>query len=730
MFPGDPAINASDAPDGLYIVWDKEPGKGIALPSYSIATIRDSTTGFLTPEEVFNKNKDTKDIPLDQLPHIFPTPVSYIAKPGQFLLTASVPIDAGGFDKEASYLSSQLFTVFGKQPVISATAPTGNQIIFRKKELPEEAYHLAITEKEIVIEAASGAGVFYGIQSLRSMMPASAFGSKQTGIALPCAEVNDAPRFSFRSLMVDVARNFQTKQELLKVIGLMAQYKLNALHLHAMDDEGWRIEIPSLPELTEISARRGHTLDSKKMLPASFSNGPDPDHSNGTGFYTRADFIEILKYATDRHILVIPEIESPGHARAAIKAMDARYEKFMLQKNPETAQEYLLRDLNDRSNYQGPQLWNDNVICVALPSVYRFMEKVSDELIAMYKEAGAPITTIHMGGDEVPSGVWEQSPVCLEFIKNNKDVPTTDDLWYYYYTRLDELLKKRGLFLSGWEEVGLRKTKIDGQKQMIPNPTMANLGIHLHVWNNMIGWGAEDLPYRLANAGYKVVLSCVSNQYFDLAYTKSPEEPGYYWGGFTDIDKSFYFIPTDYYKNSIEDRRGNPVAPSYFVGKDRLTEYGKSNIVGLQGLIWGENMHGPDRFEYMLLPKFLGLAERSWAPDPSWATEKDPAKARQLYQDAWSVFINTVSKKELPLLDHYAGGYSYRIPPPGVIAGNGQLTANTQLPGFTIRYTTDGKEPGVQSAVYDSPVKSKGLIKFRTFDNRGRSSRTVEVKNN
>ncbi len=122
---------------------------------------------------------------------------------------------------------------------------------------------------------------------------------------------------------------------------------------------------------------------------------------------------------------------------------------------------------------------------------------------------------------------------------------------------------------------------------MIPNPTMANMDIHLHVWNNMIGWGAEDLPYRLANAGYKVVLSCVSNQYFDLAYSKSQEEPGYYWGGFSDIDKSFYFIPDDYYKNSKEDRRGNPVPAAYFLGKDRLTDYGKSNIVGLQGLIWG-----------------------------------------------------------------------------------------------------------------------------------------------
>ncbi len=125
---------------------------------------------------------------------------------------------------------------------------------------------------KIVIEANSGAGIFYGIQSLKSMIPTINWSAAQSSIAIPCADVHDAPRFGFRSLMVDVARNFQTNRaEILKVLDLMAQYKLNALHLHAMDDEGWRIEIPSLPELTEIGARRGHTLDDKKMLPASFS---------------------------------------------------------------------------------------------------------------------------------------------------------------------------------------------------------------------------------------------------------------------------------------------------------------------------------------------------------------------------------------------------------------------------------------------------------------------------
>ncbi len=538
---GETVLNPTDAPGGLYMVWDQHPDKGIAIPSYMIHPIKDSSAGYVTPEMVFNQNKAITDIPLDRLPNIFPTPVSYTAQPGQFQLDASLSILPGEFAQEAAYLSSQLTHFFGTGSAISGSTKQGKQMVFSKKEMPEEAYHLVVTENTITIEASSGSGIFYGIQSLKSMIPPGAWATRQTVIPIPCANVMDAPRFGFRSLMIDVARNFQTKKEILKLLDLMAQYKLNSLHLHAVEDEGWRIEIPSLPELTAIGARRGHTLDDKKMLPASFSNGPDPDHSHGSGFYTKADFIEILRYAHALHIEVIPEIESPGHSRAAIKAMDARYESFMAKNQPEAAREFLLRDTADQSRYQGPQLWNDNVICVALPSVYHFFERVTNDLISMYKEAGAPLRTIHLGGDEVPAGVWEHSPVCQEFISTHPAFPKTDDLWYYYYGKLDSILKSKGLFLSGWEEVGLRKTQLDGQKQMIPNPTMANENIHLHVWNNMIGWGAEDLPYRLANAGYKVVLSCVSNQYFDLAYNKTPEEIGYYWGGYTDIDKSFLF---------------------------------------------------------------------------------------------------------------------------------------------------------------------------------------------
>lgn len=724
-------INQTAAPSGLYIVWDNDAVNGYSLSGFSILPLVNTTTGLVTTEKIYKQNSSIKDIPLNKLPRIFPTPVFCKEQEGEFVLDADVTIQTDPlFAKEAAYLSNELGSMFGKKNMITAAGAGGKKIVLQKATMSEEAYRLSVTNDGIIITASAGAGIFYGIQSLRSLIPAAAWKGKQSSIKISAIEVQDAPRFGYRSLMLDVARNFKPKAEIYRILDLMALYKMNVFHFHFSDDEGWRIEIPSLPELTEIGAKRGHTLDSKTMLPASYGAGPVPGKTLGSGYYTRSEFIEILRYANERHIQVIPEIESPGHSRAAIKAMYARYEKLMQQGNKEEAEKYLLNDMNDKSVYKSAQQWTDNVMCVALPSVYTFLDKVIDELSFMYKEAAVPLTTIHVGGDEVPAGAWEKSPLCQQLIQNDPSVNETNDLWYYYFNKVNRIIQSKGLFLSGWEEVGMRKTKTDGVNTMIVNPRMANDNIQLHVWNNMVGWGAEDLPYRLANAGYKVVLSPVSNNYFDLAYYKSPDEPGYYWGGFQDIDKPFYFIPFDYYKTSKEDAAGNPVDASYFVGKDRLTEFGESNIVGVQGLMWAENLRSVDQLEYLLLPKLLGIAERAWAKNPEWAVTKDKVKFRDLYNDAWSEFVNVVGKKELPRLDYLSGGFNYRIPTAGAVVENGAVHANLQLPGLTIRYTTDGAEPTVNSQPYQSAITEKGVIKLKVFDGRGRGSRTTAIQNN
>ena len=160
-----------------------------------------------------------------------------------------------------------------------------------------------------------------------------------------------------------------------------------------------------------------------------------------------------------------------------------------------------------------------------------------------------------------------------------------------------------------------------------------------------------------------------------------------------------------------------------------LTDVGRSNIVGIEGLLWGENVRSNDVLYYLLLPKLLGVAERAWAKDPEWATANEQTKFEQLYNNAWSAFVNGIGKRELPMLDHLSGGFKYRIPPPGAIVENGKVLMNIQFPGLAIRYTTDGSEPTGKSKLYKGPISDKGIIKIKAFNNTGRGSRTTEIEN-
>ncbi|PVY42331.1 family 20 glycosylhydrolase [Pontibacter virosus] len=728
LVSGGQVVNDSRTPHGFYLVWDQDKSKGYATAQITVKKPDQPWVDWVQAKDIYEQNKIITNIPEEKLTKVFPTPAVYHETGKPFTMTATVPIvtDAA-FMREADLLADHFGDVFGKKPVISMLG-TGKAIrLQQKKGLGPEAYELQVSPQEVVIAASTPAGAFYGTQSLKTLIPAEALTKKQSAVSLPGLRVSDEPRFGHRAFMMDVARNFQTKEQVLKVLDLMALYKLNVLHFHLNDDEGWRLEIPGLPELTEVGSKRGHTVDEKNHMQPSLGSGPDADKTSGSGHYTKADYIEILKYATERHIKVIPEIETPGHARAAIKSMDARYARLMQEGKPEEAKRYLLRDLNDKSEYRSVQNWNDNVIDVALPSTYTFLEKVVDEMLAMYKEAGAPIQTIHMGGDEVPAGVWEKSPAVQALLAANPKVKSKDDLWDYFFGKVNDMLAARKLYLSGWEEIGLTKVKQNGKSVYVPNPDFKGKNFHVDVWNNL--WGAEDLAYRMANAGYKVVLTNASNLYLDLTYQKAYEEPGLYWAGYLDLDKPFYFIPFDYMKNQKVDTDNKPINPAVFKGKEQLTAYGRTNIVGLQAPLWSEMIKTPERLEYMLLPKLLGLAERAWAPDPAWATESDAAKGEAAYNQAWSAFVNVLGKRELPRLSHYAGGFQYRIPTAGAVVENGKVLANVQLPGFTIRYTTDGSEPTEKSKVYTGPISEKGEIKLKVFAPSGRSGRVVTVGN-
>ncbi len=716
--------NRTDFPAGFYLVFDNEPAQafpvGVAVNTGKLFEEADRK---LT-ERIYDQNAVIKSIPDEKLPKVFPTPVSYQETGQPFVLDKQTVIVADQeFTPEAQFLANSLATVLNAKPAVRTQA-TGKAITFRKNPaIAPEGYELQVDQTGVVVSASTRAGLFYGVQSLRSLLPTSRSGA----VSLPGLLVRDAPRFGYRGFMMDVARNFQPKSEVIKVLDAMGLYKFNVLHLHFSDDEGWRVEIPSLPELTSVGSTRSYSADQKSSILPSYGSGPAASNTAGTGFYTKADFIEILKYARDRHIEVIPEIESPGHARAALRAMDARYDFFMKAGNKVEAERYLLRDRNDKSVYRSVQGWNDNVIDVSLPSTYAFMERVVEDLRGMYREAGAPLKTIHFGGDEVPRGVWQNSPAVQRLMATNASVKSTDDLWFYYFGKLNEMLKKRDLFLSGWEEIGLRKEMQHGKSVWVPNETFAKENFRVNVWQNSPGSGNEDLAYRLANAGYKTILTVVTHFYMDLAYNPSSEEPGQYWGGYVDIDKPFYFVPNDYLRNLKDDYTGQKIAPSAIRSRVAVTEKGKANLVGIEAPLWSETNRSPTDFEYKLFPKLLAVAERAWAKDPAWATETDETKSEQLYNQAWSEFMHTVGKRELPRLDTVAGGFQYRIPTAGAKVIDGKLAANVQFPGLTIRYTTDGTEPTATSPVYTEPLALTTTIKLRVFNAAGRGGQTVTI---
>lgn len=737
-------IKESHAPEGLYFVFNEgsQAAAPVAVKHYRVLPFSDLSLlseqqeedgfSFPTPQSVYTANSGLSLLPAEKVGRILPTPGYYAAGKGMVELSATDQIRYQAECKEeAMYLSSTLEKLTGVRMDIQEGTKAGNNAIVLQtdprllKELGSEGYHLRIAQTDgISITGSDRAGVFYGIQSILALIPADVYKTRNTTFRITEVEVKDAPRFSYRGFHLDVARNFSKKETVLKLLDLLALYKINTLHFHLTDDEGWRIEIPGLPELTEVGSKRGHTLTSEDLLQPAYGSGPfaDPVNSSGTGYYSRKDFTEILRYAQARHIQVVPEINAPGHSRAAIRAMEKRYLRFMAENNPDAALEYRLADPLDSSVYSSAQVFNDNVICVALESVYRFYETVISELKSLYDEAGIPLTFIHTGGDEVPRGVWTRSPECRKLLLEHPEIGDPQNLQGYFLGRLVELLRSYNLTIGGWEEVAML-IREDGWK---PNPAFLGQKVVPFVWNSI---GSNlDLGYKLANAGYPVILCNVNNFYFDLSYNPDPKEPGLYWGGFVDTRKAFEFIPYDVFKSSLWDHMGRPILPeTAYAGMERLKPEARGNILGIQAQLWSETIKNGGMLEYSSLPKLLGFAERAWSKAPAYETMEHTASRIGAIDQAWNIFVNQVGHYQLPRLDYIFGGFNYRIAPPGAVIEQGKLHANTDFPGLVIRYTIDGSEPDDTSPVYQEPVAVTGTVKLKTFNGAGRSSRTVEV---
>ena len=321
--------------------------------------------------------------------------------------------------------------------------------------------------------------------------------------------IEDWPDFPYRGFMLDVVRDFRTVKEVLEIIDLMASWKLNTLHFHLADDESWCLEIKSLPELTEHGAH--HALpdwdlqETKALKPSA--NG----QIGNMTFYTTEEYKQILRYAWDRRIAVIPEFDTPGHSRASIKAMQV-YERRTGDSS------FRLQDPADTSRYWSAQDFTDNVLSVYLPNVYKFYGIVFDEVIRLHKEADVPLPAIHIGGDEVPDGAW-----------SGHDRHEMKEL---FTNGMLDLAEARGIRLAGWEDIakGLEPATEERLKRSL---------YFLNVWNTD---GIEGFP---------VVLSPAQYTYLDLAYSDAPDEIGLSWAGYVDERKTFTLQPNDYKGNII-----------------------------------------------------------------------------------------------------------------------------------------------------------------------------------
>ena len=628
---------------------------------------------------------------------IFPAPKQVDIEDGFTQVGSLVTIKTGklfqwgGYRRAKNLLTSELmkrgiYNTSGQKTVIRL-------LLDKKMSTNREYYSLRVHNGEITIHGVTQQGLMNGVKTLIAALDHS------KGHCLQNCFIIDWPDFGYRGMMLDVARNFVLRPgDFKRTIDLLAYYKINAIQFHFTDDEAWRLEIPGFPELTQVASRRGATLDEKGYLAQIFDGNGNPDDlsQSANGYFTRDEFIDLLRYAWARGVYIIPEIETPGHARAAIVAMKNR-----AMNNP-AAEQFRLWDEKNESVYTSAQSYHDNVLNVASDDVYRFIDRVVEELAKMYKEAGLKLEVVHLGGDEVPNGAWAKSPD-VQALMQREGLKTQHEVSEYYIKRISALLELRKIRIEGWQEVALNHDDAFN-KVMIPRVAGVN------AWSTV--GSRSDVPYRLANDGYPVILSNVTNFYMDMGYSWHQNEQGLHWGGKVDEFDSWSALPANIYATARTAVDGTPIdIITAGQGKAKLDK--PENIIGVQAQLWGETLRSFDEVQYMLLPKMMGVSERAWTAVPEWSKDLNDAAA---YNEARHQYNLKIGTRELPLLRGM--GYNFRVGPPGIKMVNGMLHINTQYPDELVTYTLDGSEPTIESPRWTKPVKVASqpqVIKAKAF---------------
>lgn len=663
----------------------------------------------------FERNESLRDLgPESVAAEIVPRPLAVELGSGALDLSRGLDLRAPGL-AEATVAAvrerlERLGVSAGSDPIAVEVAVDPDHAAFAERA-SAEAYRMLVAPDRVEVVGADRAGAFHGLMSLVALVPAP--GAARW--VIPALEIPyDAPRYRYRGLLVDVARNFHGLDVLSSVLEQMAAYKLNALHLSLSNDEGFRLEIPGLPELTEVGARRCHD-EAGGCLAPQLGSGPFADANTGSGHLSREDFVTLLARAAALHIEVIPELNGPGHSHAAIVAMEARRAA-----GDET---YALRHPEDASEYVGVQAYTDNVMDGCLESTYAFVAKLMDEIAAMYADAGVSLGTWHMGGDEVPSGPWTRSPACQALFASGGPVREASDVRFEYARRVAALARERGLELRAWADV-LYETPEGGPPVFLdPSVEFPEVRMSTNAWPILQYY--DDSPGRLAALGYDIVYTSPDHLFLDHPQDADPKSPGLAWAArSTDTRRVFGYITGNLAANA-------PFVPECVEGRcapwlEAATPLAdQSRVIGVQGQLWGELLRTPERVEEMLFPRLLALAERAWhraAWEPPDGMDLTAMVDRDALDADWSRFASTLGHKELPKLERL--GIRFHVEVPGARNAEGRLELNVGLPGFRLEY----RDEGGAFVAYDpeSPLAFRAT-EIRAVSAMGRAGRAIGV---
>ncbi len=444
---------------------------------------------------------------------IIPRPLAMQVHDGHFVLTNSTAVTTTSSDADVKesiqWFINKIATSTGYHLSTKRSSKNAISLMLNKQadtSLHDEGYTLKVTPSIVTIMANKPAGLFYGLQTVLQLLPpsiASVTEVQNVKWTMPCVDIKDVPRFAWRGLMLDVSRHFFTKKEVEEYIDQMARYKYNTLHLHLADDQGWRIEIKSLPELTKVGAWRVKRTGRWGTFMAAFAGEPATDG----GFYTQVDMKEIIKYAQDRFITILPEIDVPAHSLALISS----YPNLSCTQLPYSV----------NAGGKGYER-NDNVLCIGNDSTFSMLDKIFTEIAALF-----PNPYIHIGGDEAYKGFWDECPKCQKRMADEhlKDV---NELQSYFVKRVEKIVESKGKKLIGWDEI------LEGG--LAPDATVMS-------WRGMSGGIAA------AKMGHKVVMTPWDYCYLDLYQGEPSGEPPTY--GLCRLSDSYNYEPVP---DSIDEK--------------------------------------------------------------------------------------------------------------------------------------------------------------------------------